>query len=130
MWLREKGPVFLCRHGSIWKGRPNYSLLWRSYEKIQGVGLIMVQAVIVLVAELHKINGFISQELCDFKPKIVIANRQELGLPQKVGGSGRPTIPRWPHEGVNMQQFFKAVLMAPDRGDAMIPPCRNIRRVS
>ena len=65
--------------------------------------MIMVHQIIGLEPELVSRIGFISQELCDFKPKIVTANKQDLAFLK-----------------VDMQQFFKAVLMAPDRGDAMI----------
>jgi len=44
-----------------------------------------------------------------------------LNLPKEVrGGANRPSIPRWPHVGVEMEQFFKAVMLAPDRGDGMM----------
>ena len=44
-----------------------------------------------------------------------------MSLPKEVRPSrNRPSIPKWPHEGVDMLQFFKAVMLAPDRGDGMM----------
>lgn len=44
-----------------------------------------------------------------------------INLPKEVRQSrNKPSIPKWPHLGVDMQQFFKAVMLAPDRGDGMM----------
>lgn len=45
-----------------------------------------------------------------------------LSLPMQVRPSQTVIsgIPHWPHDGVDMGEFFKAVMLAPDRGDGMI----------
>ena len=41
-------------------------------------------------------------------------------LPCEVRGGSKPSIPYWPHEGVEMGEYFKSVMLAPDRADGMI----------
>tara|TARA_B110000902_G_scaffold265684_1_gene350702 strand:+ start:1169 stop:2356 length:1188 start_codon:yes stop_codon:yes gene_type:complete len=119
MWLREKGPVFYVGMGAFGMADqtiPYYGGVMRNsgggndygssdYRARAGTG----------ISDWVYFPGTMRLQAEDCYSK-----QAGLSLPQKSGGSGRPTIPKWPHEGVDMQQFFKAVLMAPDRGDAMI----------
>ncbi len=119
MWLREKGPVFYVGMGAFGRADqiiPYYGGVMRntgggsdygsgSYRGRAGTG----QNQWVYFPGTMRLQA----EDCYSK-------QAGMSLPQKVGGRGRPTIPKWPHEGVDMQQFFKAVMLSPDRGDGMI----------
>ena len=119
LWLREKGPVFYVGMGAFGKADqiiPYYGGVMRNTGGGSDYG-----------SSGYRARGGTAQNQWVYFPGTMRLQAEDcyskqagIRLPQKVGGSGRPTIPRWPHEGVNMQQFFKAVLMAPDRGDAMI----------
>ena len=119
MWLREKGPVYYVGMGAFGAADqiiPYYGGVMRNTGGGTDYG-----------AGSYRGRAGTQQNQWVYFPGTMRLQAEDcyskqagLSLPQKSGGSGRPTIPRWPHEGVDMQQFFKAVLMAPDRGDAMI----------
>lgn len=119
MWLREKGPVYYVGMGAFGAADqiiPYYGGVMRNTGGGSDYG-----------AGSYRGRAGTQQNQWVYFPGTMRLQAEDcyskqagLSLPQKSGGSGRPTIPKWPHEGVDMQQFFKAVLMAPDRGDAMI----------
>jgi len=119
MWLREKGPVYYVGMGAFGAADqiiPYYGGVMRN----TGGGSDYSASSYRGRSGTQNNQWVYFPGTMRLQAEDCYSKQAGLSLPQKSGGSGRPTIPKWPHDGVDMQQFFKAVLMAPDRGDAMI----------
>jgi hypothetical protein len=55
-----------------------------------------------------------------------VCYNKAAGIPFQYAANGRPSsvvksgLIEWPHNGIDMGEYFKAVMLAPDRGDGMI----------